>query len=489
MRCLFLLVLALVASWPANATTYAASGEIEALAKVNLYRAAAGVPAVTLDPVISDGAQKHVEYLARNCAAPTLDAHHEDPSLPGYTPEGAKAGMSSVIYFGLDSLEEAVDGWMSTVYHRVGIIEPSLTRVGFGFAFAPGCGVRTYGALDVVSGIGGNDTTGVVLYPGRSQPSVPVNLGSEIPNPMDEVTRGIDQYGLGYPITVLFPRDATLSFYSARLVSDSGEEMALYKLGPAPLNAGPVRCNCMLNLVPTRPLVPNTTYTVVVAGLVEYSGGPPQVFVETWTFSTAGATTPPQSESALFVESLLCNSSGTVRAAFGISPGGNERGFWLDLTLDPSFGGFMNAPVSGSSRSFVWDGLLPGMWHFARLYGYNQFGGVYSWPINFYTPNCSPAAAPAPEPATALQASTACQADRRVTASLDWAPADRASGYWLDLTEDVSFGTFAGIPTGQHAASVGDLLPGKTYFWRVWSFNDWGGNHSYGVPFETPPCW
>ena len=70
------------------------------LDKINSYRKLAGLKPVTVDPALCKGCFAHAQYLIKNADHPSvkgLGTHSEDPKLPGYTEEGAKAAKSSVI--------------------------------------------------------------------------------------------------------------------------------------------------------------------------------------------------------------------------------------------------------------------------------------------------------------------------------------------------------------------------------------------------------
>ena len=58
---------------------------------VDRYRAAANLPPVVLDPVLSKGCMEHANYMRLNKdtdAMAGLNAHQQRPDLPGATPEG-----------------------------------------------------------------------------------------------------------------------------------------------------------------------------------------------------------------------------------------------------------------------------------------------------------------------------------------------------------------------------------------------------------------
>ncbi len=108
--------------------------EAKALALLNAYRATCGLTPAQLDATLSAACAKHAEYLKVNLGHPStvgLGMHNEDPKLPGYTPEGAKAGKASVIATSLEPLA-SLTGWMDTLYHRIPLIDPRVQKVGFG---------------------------------------------------------------------------------------------------------------------------------------------------------------------------------------------------------------------------------------------------------------------------------------------------------------------------------------------------------------------
>ena len=162
-----------------------ASGASDWLAAVNLYRSNAGLPAVTEDPALSDGDQKHAQYTARN----DVLAHTEDPSKPGYTPEGATAASkSNVAASSTGTLSETgpIDLWMRGPYHAIGILDPRLATVGFGIAHDSSGSIQSAAALDVLSGRTGPDSTPYpILFPGDgSQVTLDRYDGTELPDPL-----------------------------------------------------------------------------------------------------------------------------------------------------------------------------------------------------------------------------------------------------------------------------------------------------------------
>lgn len=122
------------------------------LGRLNAVRLIAGLPEVTLDEKLSRPCRLHAEYVVRNIEHPKVQdmgIHDEDPMLPGYTKEGAKAGEVSVIAL-LPDPSESVDSWMATFYHRLPLLHPRLNCIGYGQAFHPSRGWVT--VMDANSG-------------------------------------------------------------------------------------------------------------------------------------------------------------------------------------------------------------------------------------------------------------------------------------------------------------------------------------------------
>ena len=118
----------------------------EWLTYLNDFRTAAGLGAVSADPNLNAGDRDHALYLVNNYASEMrsgglgAQAHIEDVHLPWYTPQGAEAARSSdeaeQVFSGKkhpDPQLSAINGWMTTPFHRLFILSPLLRTVGFGF--------------------------------------------------------------------------------------------------------------------------------------------------------------------------------------------------------------------------------------------------------------------------------------------------------------------------------------------------------------------
>src|SRR6267378_5727533 len=82
------------------------------LARLNSWRANAGLPARTENPTWSAGDYKHALYMVKN----DLVTHYETAGVPYYTPEGDTAAKNSNIQVSSTTGttdDQAIDWWMA----------------------------------------------------------------------------------------------------------------------------------------------------------------------------------------------------------------------------------------------------------------------------------------------------------------------------------------------------------------------------------------
>lgn len=248
--------------------------------RVNELRRAAGVPPVELDATLSKGCQSHAKYLnlnRANGAIRGMGAHSEQEGLPGYTEAGAAAAVNSVIA-PRRGLSEAVDAWMSTLYHRIPMLRPNLVRIGLGWEGG-------YAVMDVINGLIG-DEPHPVAYPAEGQKNVPTLFPNELPDPIPAgATRPA-----GYPVTLQFPFDSEeVTGVKAAFMDVSGKAVPFHLSSPEhPANAFPQQNT--ICVIPARRLAPGATYKVRVAGT--FQG---ETFEHEWSFTTE--TAPRQASS------------------------------------------------------------------------------------------------------------------------------------------------------------------------------------------------
>ncbi len=257
-----------------------------ALARVNAYRALAGVRSLALDPALITAAQRHADYDLLN--APDVSAwefgpHGEVAGKPGFSGTwpgdravaagyAGSAGWEVISHF--DDPERAVDGLMATVFHRVNILTATHAHLGYGH------GENATEAVDVLDfGRGASEPAGppgVALYPGPDQREVPLYGAGETPSPLPPGAA----YPIGYPVTIQPLVGTTLTVSAAELRDPGGTLVPLY---PSP----PDCARSCYALLPVSGLRAGTTYTAHVAGALDGVE-----FDTTWSFTTTACDNP-----------------------------------------------------------------------------------------------------------------------------------------------------------------------------------------------------
>ncbi len=161
----------------------------EGLRHLNEYRTAAGLQVVegTADPAAPYGCEGHLDYLiweSENGGGPCYLSHTEgDTANPHNSAENETAGINSVLSCstGGQSLAQAVDGWIDTLYHRLPLIEPGLQKVGYASKSGYNCINYRPGTKSSVKALH------VILWPPDGMTDVPRTFtGFEWPCPTSE---------------------------------------------------------------------------------------------------------------------------------------------------------------------------------------------------------------------------------------------------------------------------------------------------------------
>jgi hypothetical protein len=260
----------------------------QAIERVNLYRSLVGISPQVSHPAIAAAAQNHADYHMLNHADPAAwenGPHGEVEGKPAFTgkwpfdrmknagyPEYPYWGGAEVMHYIGDPVV-AVDGWLSTIYHRVIPLGPYERYAGYGN------GKNSETAVDVMDFGSGPSSRGVWLpakpypqaYPVDGQVDVPTFWwGGETPDPLPPgASRPV-----GYPFTLQGVHGA-LVVDSLELREDGGDLV--------PIHPNPPDCpafNCFA-VIAVEPLAPNTTYTVSASGSVDEVP-----FAGTWMFTT-----------------------------------------------------------------------------------------------------------------------------------------------------------------------------------------------------------
>lgn len=186
-----------------------------ALTVCNEFRTRNGLPPMRLDPVLSDGCQKHALYLQVNnydYRKPWdgVGAHDEDPKLPGYTKEGQAAAQACSAGSGGDPASSILVQ-VSTMLHRASYLGDERAGLGVGSVSA---GARGTGGHSVVGGplAASASLDRVIVVPAPGATDVSAIIKREVPGvERDPAFYDRDR---GYPISVTFGK---LPFSGARI--------------------------------------------------------------------------------------------------------------------------------------------------------------------------------------------------------------------------------------------------------------------------------
>ena len=254
--------------------TPAAASANDMLLLTNQFRYAIGSPTVPSDPRLVQAAQNHANYNSAN----GILGHYETAGRPyytGYAPrdrliaQGWTTSFVSEVATGGSELGGVRQLW-DAPYHRLGLMHPNATTIGWGHSELNG---RQNNVGDIVYDFGIRPVE-FVRSPAHMQTNIPTSWsGQESPSPVPAGSSG----PYGYPIMVVYSAGQSVQFRAAELVAPNGTRLPFY-VAPQQFEYD------YQVIIPQRPLAVNTTYHVrfdiTVAG---------QWLTNQWDFST-GAT-------------------------------------------------------------------------------------------------------------------------------------------------------------------------------------------------------
>jgi hypothetical protein len=155
------------------------------LDRVNVVRAAADLPPLVEEAAWSAGSRLHSRYMVKN----NYLGHDEDGSNPWFTTEGRTAAQNGSAYTndGYDENEErGLDALLTTPFHLIGVLDPRLTRTGFGWYRENKSAFQAGATLDVSRGLAAASerVSYPIMFPGDGQ-TMPYSryYGTERPDP------------------------------------------------------------------------------------------------------------------------------------------------------------------------------------------------------------------------------------------------------------------------------------------------------------------
>ncbi len=259
-----------------NANTPGPTAE-DGLARLNEYRRLAGLSEVQGDNSGDFACEGHLDYLIWEAANGKGSCYlsHTEPnhSNPHYSPENETAGKNSVIACGstmgmTQSLQQAVDLWINSLYHRLPLLDSGLTTVGFASKEGFNC-INYRPGTDKA-----NKADRAIVWPADGMYDVPTSfVGFEAPcptlpdNPLS--TTGFDCKASGFIPTVSWFRWGKMTGEPVvNLIHDgTGESVALlawYGDGVSGHDPAKGYTPSTISLVPQEKLEPNTTYRLEV---------------------------------------------------------------------------------------------------------------------------------------------------------------------------------------------------------------------------------
>lgn len=227
---------------------------VEAFRRFNEVRKAAGLKPVVFDAEMSRHVGLHCHYLLLNWGRPEvagLLAHKEDPSLPGYTPEGARAASKSIL--ASSPVEFAVDVFLNTLYHRVPIVSPKLTKIGIAWETMDG-----RHSNGIMLEYEGDEQPYPIAYPQDGQEGIPLSFMGETPDPVPA-----DSGSASFPVTLTFGERVT--DVVAALFDEAGNEVPVHLSTPEqPALVDHYQKNTVC-LIAKAPFLPSRRYVVQVS--------------------------------------------------------------------------------------------------------------------------------------------------------------------------------------------------------------------------------
>jgi hypothetical protein len=279
--------------------TYSAtSEEFGYFTAVNAFRSVEGLGPLNQNPFYDLAAAAHAAYVDVNgpshgeiaglagftAVSPILRVQHQGGTtngvgevlgLPDFElPDGSNAPGAGVSLAGV---------LINTVYHRAGLLFQGVTDVGISIGMTPTqqIGVSDMGYVTEQVNAG----TYFGMYPVDGQTGVGLHMHPEEPSP---VPAGTDIMNVGYPISVASQESTTLTviIFTVTQVGSTTAVPATIITQTDPNLAG---INNVAFLLANQAFLPNTTYTVNVAGTITgaATGTTNGILVsKQWTFRT-----------------------------------------------------------------------------------------------------------------------------------------------------------------------------------------------------------
>jgi hypothetical protein len=254
----------------------------EAISLLNQQRVANGLPGdITENPDWSRGCAQHVQYVNLN-RQDNNNPHDEDPSRPGYTPEGQQAARASVLGGFFNPRQPYPNGWEDAPFHLAQLLGPGLSVTGY----ADGCMYTWPGYQRPAP-----EQTALYTYPGNGATIYyHERTDSELPDSPAGML-GLNEQNLGTHLFVFAfsTHTSSVQITGASLTGPDGSVPVRwvdnFTDGAGYIPPGGI-------VIPPKPLKPNSDYSASVTG----QGNDGEPLTWSWTFHTDnyGATPEPE---------------------------------------------------------------------------------------------------------------------------------------------------------------------------------------------------
>jgi uncharacterized protein YkwD len=268
----------------------APAGAVAALNAVNALRVAAGAACVTLNMQIVQAATAHCAYYQTNNQSNpmcTSNPHGEVTGCTGFT--GANPldrmraagftsnGGSEVMAF-VNSPERSVQTWVDSVWHRIPILDPATTVMGYGAAGSPdNCDTIDFGPS------ARTPATTVLVYPYDGQTGVTTSFNGQYEGPMPPAP------STGWPSSNPITLYAQKPMITEHVLTVDGStepiDHVFLDSSSSMLDASDQQfLRSSVFLYANEPFMPMTKYHVKISGT--YAGG---MLMKEWSFTTGAA--------------------------------------------------------------------------------------------------------------------------------------------------------------------------------------------------------
>lgn len=254
----------------------------EAFATINQYRERLGLPLMSRSSSLDKSAQSHANYYQLNQGNGSLSGmglHAEQAGLAGFTGADMQDRANAAGYNGWvneniglsGSMMASVDWFIASVNHRLTLIDPRYTDIGFGEIDT---GSTKIEVIDVGAPTWSSTADPAwIAWPPDGAKGVGLSFNGETPNPLPGASLPV-----GYPITLKYLGAGSVNFQGATLTTGGKQIPVISAVGSGWLTQ-------QTEIVAAaNPLAPNTTYTVSVNGTANG-----QSFNRQWSFTTGAS--------------------------------------------------------------------------------------------------------------------------------------------------------------------------------------------------------